>query len=46
VHIDVFDYTGSTLLDTWNDAMEFPVRSQSGEIGQGFVQLPARFTRH
>jgi ABC-2 type transport system ATP-binding protein/lipopolysaccharide transport system ATP-binding protein len=46
VHIDVFDYTGSTLLDTWNDAMEFPVRSQSGEIGQGFVQLPARFHRH
>lgn len=44
VHIDVFDYTGSTLLDTWNDAMEFPVRSQSGEIGQGFVKLPARFT--
>ncbi len=46
VHVDVFDYTGSTRLDTWNDAMEFPVRSQSGEIGQGFVQLPARFTLH
>jgi ABC-2 type transport system ATP-binding protein/lipopolysaccharide transport system ATP-binding protein len=46
VHVDVFDHTGSTRLDTWNDAMEFPVRSQSGEIGQGFVQLPARFHIH
>ena len=44
VHIDVFDHTGSRLIDTWNDAVEFAVRSQSGEIGQGFVQLPARIT--
>ena len=43
VHIDVFDFTGSRLLDSWNDAVEFAVRSQSGEIGQGFVQLPAQF---
>jgi ABC-2 type transport system ATP-binding protein/lipopolysaccharide transport system ATP-binding protein len=41
VHLDVFDNTGSKLLDTWNDAAEFAVRSQSGEFGQGFVQLPA-----
>ncbi len=41
VHLDVFDYTGSKLLDTWTDAVEFSVRSQSGEFGQGFVQLPA-----
>lgn len=43
VHIDVFDFTGSRLLDSWNDAVEFAVRSKSGEIGQGFVQLPAQF---
>jgi len=43
VHIDVFDFSGSKLLDTWNDAVEFPVRSKSGEIGQGFFQLPAQF---
>ena len=43
VHIDVFDYTGSRLLDSWNDAAEFPVRSASGEIGQGFVQLRAEY---
>ncbi len=41
VHLDVFDFTGSKLLDTWTDAVEFSVRSQSGEFGQGFVQLPA-----
>ncbi|MHB1066960.1 MAG: Wzt carbohydrate-binding domain-containing protein, partial [Candidatus Nanopelagicales bacterium] len=45
VHIDVFDHTGSRLLDSWNDAVEFAVRSASGEIGQGFVRLPARTTR-
>ena len=44
VHVDVFDHTGGKLLDNWDDAVEFPVRSQRGEIGQGFVQLPARFT--
>ena len=44
VHIDVFDYTGSRLLDNWNDAVEFAVRSRRGEIGQGFVQLPANIT--
>ena len=43
VHVDVFDYTGAKLLDNWNDAVEFPVRSARGEIGQGFVQLPATF---
>ncbi|HBJ72274.1 MAG TPA: hypothetical protein DDY88_00825, partial [Actinobacteria bacterium] len=43
VHVDVFDHTGSKLLDSWNDAAEFPVRSASGEIGQGFVQLPAEY---
>ena len=43
VHVDVFDFSGSKLLDSWNDAVEFPVRSQSGEIGQGFVQLPVEF---
>lgn len=44
VHIDVFDHTGGRLIDSWNDAVEFAVRSQSGEIGQGFVRLPARIT--
>lgn len=43
VHVDVFDHTGSKLLDSWNDAAEFPVRSASGEIGQGFVQLAAEY---
>ena len=43
VHIDVFDHTGSRILDTWNDAMEFAVRSKRAEIGQGFVQLPVAF---
>lgn len=46
VHIDVFDYTGAKTLDTWNDAMEFPVRSQTGEINQGFVALPVEFKLH
>jgi len=45
VHIDVFDDSGSRLLDSWNDAVEFAVRSQSGEIGQGFVKLPAQIRR-
>ena len=44
VHIDVFDYTGSRLLDSWNDALEFAVRSPRGEIGQGLVELPVEFT--
>ena len=44
VHVDVFDHSGSKLLDNWDDAVEFPVRSQRGEIGQGFVQVPATFT--
>jgi len=44
VHIDVFDHTGSRLIDSWNDAVEFAVRSQSGEFGQGFVKLPAQIT--
>jgi ABC-2 type transport system ATP-binding protein/lipopolysaccharide transport system ATP-binding protein len=43
VHIDVFDYTGTRTLDTWNEVLEFPVRSASGEIGQGFVTIPATF---
>ncbi len=43
VHVDVFDHTGAKLLDSWNEAAEFPVRSGSGEIGQGFVQLPAEY---
>jgi lipopolysaccharide transport system ATP-binding protein len=44
VHVDVFDYTGSRLLDSWNDAVEFAVRSPRGEIGQGLVQLPVQIT--
>ncbi|MBK9738971.1 MAG: ABC transporter ATP-binding protein [Actinobacteria bacterium] len=44
VHIDVFDHTGSRLIDSWNDAVEFAVRSQSGEFGQGFVKLSAQIT--
>jgi ABC-2 type transport system ATP-binding protein/lipopolysaccharide transport system ATP-binding protein len=44
VHVDVFDHTGSRLLDNWNDAVEFAVRSPSFEIGQGFVRLPAQIT--
>ncbi len=44
IHIDVFDHTGAKLLDNWSDALEFPVRSQRGEIGQGFVELPANYT--
>jgi len=39
VHIDVFDHTGSVLIDNWDDALEFTVRSPRGEIGQGFVEL-------
>ena len=44
IHVDVFDHTGVKLLDNWSDALEFPVRSQRGEIGQGFVEIPANFT--
>jgi ABC-type polysaccharide/polyol phosphate transport system ATPase subunit len=44
VHVDVFDYTGSRLLDSWNDAVEFAVRSPRGEIGQGLVELPVEIT--
>ena len=40
VHIDIFDHTGSVLIDNWDDAMEFTVRSPRGEIGQGFIDLP------
>ena len=40
VHIDVFDHTGSVLIDNWDDALEFTVRSPRGEIGQGFIELP------
>jgi ABC-2 type transport system ATP-binding protein/lipopolysaccharide transport system ATP-binding protein len=43
VHIDVFDDSGSRLIDNWNDAVEFPVRSVFGEIGQGFVHLQSDF---
>ena len=39
VHIDLFDHTGSVLIDNWDDALEFTVRSPRGEIGQGFVEL-------
>ena len=31
-------------LDSWNDALEFAVRSPRGEIGQGLVELPVEFT--
>ena len=44
VHIDVFDHTGSRLLDSWNDAVEFAVRSPRGEIGQGLVELHPEIT--
>ena len=44
VHIDVFDDSGSRLIDNWNDAVEFPVRSVFGEIGQGYVHLQSEFT--
>jgi len=44
IHVDIFDHTGAKLLDNWSDALDFPVRSQRGEIGQGFVELPANFT--
>ena len=40
VHVDIFDHTGSVLIDNWDDALEFTVRSPRGEIGQGFVDLP------
>ena len=34
----------SRLLDSWNDAVEFAVRSPRGEIGQGLVDLPVEIT--
>lgn len=40
VHVDIFDHTGSVLIDNWDDALEFTVRSPRGEIGQGFIELP------
>ena len=40
IHIDIFDHTGSVLMDNWDDAVEFTVRSPRGEIGQGFIELP------
>ncbi len=40
VHVDIFDHTGSVLIDNWDDALEFTVRSPRGEIGQGFIDLP------
>lgn len=43
VHLDVFDHTGARVIDSWNNALEFVVRSPRGEIGQGFVDLPATF---
>lgn len=43
VHIDVFDHTGARLLDSWNDAFEFAVRSGRGEVNQGFIHIPTRF---
>ena len=43
LHIDVFDHTGGRLLDNWDDAVEFAVRSPRGEIGQGIVDLAADF---
>ncbi len=44
IHIDVFDHTGTQTLDSWNEVLEFPVRSVRGEIGQGFVDLPTTFS--
>ena len=44
VHIDIFDHTGIRLLDSWNEALDFAVRSQRGEINQGFVELPVSVT--
>ena len=43
VHIDTFDYTGSRLVDSWNDALEFAVRSPRGEMGQGLIELEPEF---
>ena len=43
VHVDVFDHSGSRLVDSWSDAVEFVIRSQRGEIGQGFVDLQATY---
>lgn len=43
LHIDIFDHTGSRLVDSWTDALEFVVRSPRGEIAQGLVELKAEF---
>lgn len=43
VHVDIFDETGIRLLDTWNRALEFAVRSQRAELGQSLVELPCEF---
>lgn len=43
LHIDIFDHLGTRLVDSWADALEFVVRSPRGEMGQGFVELPATF---
>ena len=43
IHLDVFDASGTKLIDTWNDALEFAVRSRIGVYGSGLVQLPAGF---
>ena len=43
VHIDVFDYTGSRLVDSWNDALEFAMRSPRGEMGQGLIEIQPEF---
>lgn len=43
VHVDIFDHTGARLLDSWSEALDFAVRSPRGEIGQGFVDLAAKF---
>ncbi len=44
LHIDIFDHLGTRLVDSWTDALEFVVRSPRGEMGQGFVELPATFS--
>ena len=43
MHVDVFDHTGARLVDSWADAVEFAIRSQRGEMGQGFIDLQASY---
>ena len=43
MHVDVFDHTGARLVDSWTDAVEFAIRSQRGEMGQGFIDLQASY---